>query len=138
MTCSLVSSAAKVCIDAIPIPPSTNEMGRFPTAFKSLMQAYGKGDLFKVVSYDAGACSEAHGALVVENYRHYLFELKGSQPTLLNEARSLLGGLCPSRRRPRPSTWSRTGGRDEAAVPDGRDGRLPRLDAPGDGGASRV
>ena len=95
VTCSLVSSAARACIDAIPIPPSTNEMGHFPTAFKSLMQVYGKSDLFKVVSYDAGACSEEHGRLVVEKNRHYLFGLKGSQPTLLNEAKALLGGRQP-------------------------------------------
>lgn len=37
-TCSLVSSKARACIDAIPIPASTNEMGHFPAAFKSLMQ----------------------------------------------------------------------------------------------------
>jgi hypothetical protein len=93
VTCSLVSSAARACIDAIPIPASTNEMGHFPAAFKSLMQAYGKSDLFKLVSYDAGACCEAHGRLVVDRGRHYLFGLKGTQPTLLNEAKALLGGL---------------------------------------------
>jgi hypothetical protein len=93
VTCSLVSSAARACIDAIPIPASTNEMGHFPSAFKSLMQAYGKSDLFKLVSYDAGACCEAHGRLVVDSGRHYLFGLKGTQPTLLNEAKVLLGGL---------------------------------------------
>jgi hypothetical protein len=95
VTCSLVSSAARACIDAIPISPSTNEMGHFPAAFKSLMQVYGKTNLFKVVSYDAGACSEEHGRLVVEAKKHYLFGLKGSQPTLLNEARALLGERQP-------------------------------------------
>ena len=94
-TCSLVSSKARACIDAIPIPASTNEMGHFPAAFKSLMQAYGKSDLFRLVSYDAGACCEAHGRLVVEKGSQYLFGLKGSQPTLLNEAKALLGGRPP-------------------------------------------
>lgn len=95
VTSSLVSSRAAPCIDAIPIPPSTNEMGHFPEAFKSLVKAYGKSGLFKLVSYDAGACSEEHGRLVVEKGYHYLFGLKGPQPTLLNEAKSLLGGLRP-------------------------------------------
>lgn len=93
VTCSLVSSAARACIDAIPIPASTNEMGCFPAAFESLVKTYGKSGLFKMVSYDAGACSEEHGRLVVEKGCHYLFGLKGTQPTLLNEAKALLGGL---------------------------------------------
>lgn len=95
VTCSLVSSAARVCIDAIPIPASTNEMGHFSKAFKSLVKVYRKSGLFKMVSYDAGACSEGNGREVVEEKLHYLFGLKGSQPTLLNEAKSLLGGLRP-------------------------------------------
>ncbi len=32
LTCSLVSARAKVCVDAVPIPPKTNEMGHFPVA----------------------------------------------------------------------------------------------------------
>lgn len=95
VTCSLVSSATRACIDAIPIPASTNEMGHFSVAFEGLMKAYGKSDLFKFISYDAGACSEANGREVVEKNRDYLFGLKGSQPTLLDEAKRLLSGLRP-------------------------------------------
>lgn len=93
VTCALVSSAAKVCIDAIPIPAATNEMGHFATAFRSLVKAYGKANLFELVSYDAGVCTEANGRVVVEAGFHYLFGLKGPQPTLLNEAKSHLGTL---------------------------------------------
>lgn len=93
VTCSLVSSAAKSCIDAIPIPARTNEMGHFSVAFHSLVKAYRKSGLFKMVSYDAGACSEENGREVVEEKLHYLFGLKGSQPTLLNEAKALLGWI---------------------------------------------
>lgn len=93
VTCSLVSSKARVCIDAIPIPPATNEMGHFSPAFQSLVKVYRKSGLFKMVSYDAGACSEENGREVVGEKLHYLFGLKGSQPTLLNEAKRLLGGL---------------------------------------------
>lgn len=95
VTCSLVSSPTRACIDAIPIPAATNEMGHFSKAFKSLVKAYRKSGLFKMVSYDAGACSEENGREVVEEKLHYLFGLKGSQPTLLNEAKALLGSHRP-------------------------------------------
>ena len=35
------------------------------------------------VTYDAGACSEANARAVRDRGLHYLFGLKGSQPTLL-------------------------------------------------------
>ena len=92
LTSSLVSSRAKVCLDASPIPPATNEMGHFATALKELVEAYQSLGLFKLVSTDAGMCSEAHGRLIVETYKlHYLFGLKGDQPTLYAEAQRLLG-----------------------------------------------
>ena len=95
VTCSLVSSAARACIDAIPIPASTNEMGHFSSAFRSLVKVYRKSGLFKMVSYDAGACSEENAREVVEENVQYILGLKGSQPTLLNEAKALLGGIGP-------------------------------------------
>jgi hypothetical protein len=95
VTCSLVSSKTRACIDAIPIPSATNEMGHFQKAFRSLERTYRKSRLFKMVSYDSGACCEAHGRMVVEKMLHYFFGLKGNQPTLVNEARALLGGLRP-------------------------------------------
>ena len=96
VTCSLVSCAARVCIDAIPIPPVTNEMGHFTAALRSLVKVYSKSGLLKLITYDAGACSAANGREVVEEMKlQYLFGLKGSQPTLLEEARRHLGGLLP-------------------------------------------
>lgn len=93
VTCCLVSAAAQPCIDAIPIPATTNEMGEFQAALARVMRAYGSLDLFRLISYDAGACSQQN-ALAVRGYgQHYLFGLKGTQPTLLVEAERLLGGL---------------------------------------------
>lgn len=89
-TCTLASAAAKPCIDAIPIPASTNEMGHFPTALREVMRAYGPLDLFRVVSYDSGACSLENANLVRELRLHYLFSLKGTQPTLFAEAKRWL------------------------------------------------
>jgi hypothetical protein len=90
VTCTLVSAAAKPCIDAIPIPASTNEMGHFPTALREVTRAYAPLGLFKLVDYDAGACSLENANAVRELKLHYLFGLKGTQPTLLAEAQRLL------------------------------------------------
>ena len=89
LTCSLVSSRAKVCIDAVPIPPATNEMGHFQPAFRGLLWAYG-GSLFQVVSTDAGMCSLANADAVIDDRKDYLFCIKEDQPGLLAEARRLL------------------------------------------------
>ena len=95
MTCSLVSSRARVCIDAVPIPASTNEMGQFESTLRGLMTAYRGLDLFRLVSYDAGGCSQSNAATVRALGLHYLLGLKGPQPTLLAEAERLLGALGP-------------------------------------------
>jgi len=93
VTCTLISSAAKVCIDAIPILASTNEMGGFADALQQLVDAYGSLSMFRLISYDAGACSLANATLVRGKKLHYLFGLKGSQPTLFDEAKRVLAHL---------------------------------------------
>jgi hypothetical protein len=52
-----------------------------------------------MVSYDAGACSLANASLVRELGLHYLFGLRGTQPTLLSEAERLLTTLGPEHAR---------------------------------------
>lgn len=86
LTCSLVSSRAKVCIDAVPIHASTNEMGQFQDALRDLNKTYGK-DLFRLVSTDAGMCSLSNADAVKEYNKEYLFCIKNDQPTLLAEAK---------------------------------------------------
>jgi hypothetical protein len=96
VTCSLVSATAKPCIDVAPIPAQTNEIGHFATVVRGLAEVYGRSRMFKLISADAGNCSEANGRLVVNELKlHYLFRLKADQPTLLAEARRLLGRLGP-------------------------------------------
>src|SRR5690606_24553924 len=92
VSCSLVSAAGRPCIDVAPIPASTNEMGHFETAFRQLTAAYDRLRLFRLVSYDAGACSLDNAGLVVEQGYDYLVGLKGTQPRLLVEAERLLAG----------------------------------------------
>lgn len=96
LTCTLISSPAMPCIDALPIPASTNEMGYFETALRSLVATYGGLDLFRMVTYDAGACSEHNGRVACALGVHYLFGLKGTQPTLFAEAQRLLAPLSPT------------------------------------------
>ncbi len=93
--CSLVSSHAKVCIDASPIPSRTNEMGQFKQVIDELVEAYHRTKLFWMVSTDAGSCSEENGRHVRSKGLHYIFGLKGSQPTLQTEARAHLAGRRP-------------------------------------------
>jgi hypothetical protein len=92
MTVSLVSSRPKICLDASPIPASTNEMGHLPQVLAELFADYGSLELFRLISYDAGACSEANARLIVETYKKdYLFRLNAEQPTLYRDAKRLLG-----------------------------------------------
>lgn len=93
MTCSLVSSAARFCLDAIPIPAETNEAGHFAAALESVHRTFRKAALFELVSYDSGVCYANNAQLVIDKRLHYLFGLKENQPTLAAEARRLLGAL---------------------------------------------
>jgi hypothetical protein len=88
ITCALVSAAGRPCIDVIPIPAHTNEMGHFQVAFASLVKTYGK--LFQMVTYDAGALSEANGKAVVDAKKDYLFALKNEHRTMLKLATEML------------------------------------------------
>ncbi len=88
VTCALVSARGQPCIDAIPIPAHTNEMGHFQAAFASVTGTYSK--LFQMVTYDAGALSEANGKAVVDAGKDYLFSLKDENRTMLKLAMEML------------------------------------------------
>jgi len=87
VTATLASSRARPCIDMTSIPAHTNEMGAFARALNNVVTAYGRGDLFRMVSYDAGACSRDNASHTRQLGLHYLFALTEAQPTLLEEAR---------------------------------------------------
>ncbi len=88
MTAALVSAPGRPCIDAIPIPAETNEVGHFRYAFTSLVETY--GDLFQLVSYDAGGFSRANADAVIAAKKHYLFALKDEHRTMFRLAAELL------------------------------------------------
>ncbi len=93
MTSTLVSSGARVCAGASPIPPPTNEMGHYQTAIQELLDNYTDDDLFRVLMYDSGGCSEANARWTRSKHLHYVMVLNDGQPTLYQEARRVLGSL---------------------------------------------
>lgn len=90
ITATLVSSPGCPCIDAFPIPAATNEMGAYLTALGQLVDTYKGIDLFRVVMYDAGACSQANARGTRALGLHYVMQLNEAQPTLLAEAKPIL------------------------------------------------
>lgn len=95
ITACLVSAPGRPCLDAYPIPAATNEMGTFMPALRALVTAYAGLDLFRVVMYDAGACSEANARGTRELKLHYVMQLTDAQPTLFAEAKRVLA-LAPA------------------------------------------
>jgi len=92
VTATLISSRAKVCLDAEPIQRTWGEESRYPYVLHDLLQVYGSLDLFQLVTYDAGACSRTSARETRDNGLDYLFRLKeGKQPKLTAEACRLLG-----------------------------------------------
>ena len=91
VTATLTSSLARPVVDVVSIPASTNEMGVFRRVLDQLMAAYAKTDLFRLVTYDAGACSMDNARAVREHGLHYLLAIKSTQPTLYAEAVRWLG-----------------------------------------------
>lgn len=89
----LISTAAKPVIDALSVPSSTNEMGIFPEVFRQLLQSYGQ--LFRVVTYDAGVPSEENCKLVVNAGKGFNFRIKNENWHLHKEARRRLGSRTP-------------------------------------------
>ena len=89
VTCALVSAAGRPCLDAIPIPGETNEVGHFQAAFRSLVETY--GSLFDFITYDAGGFSRANADAVIGAGKDYLFALKDEHRTMCRLADELLG-----------------------------------------------
>jgi hypothetical protein len=87
---TLISSAASVCIDQIPIPAKTNDMGVFPKFWKGLLAVYARANLFDLVTTDSGFCSEKNARLVDEAQKAYWISLKDNQPELKREAERVL------------------------------------------------
>jgi hypothetical protein len=92
VTATLISADAKPCLDARPIGAGWGEETVYPAALDELLAAYGSLDLFKLVVYDAGACSMTNARSTRDAGLHYMFRLKqGKQPKLHRAAHEALG-----------------------------------------------
>ena len=78
----LVTAPTKPCIDQQPIAAATNDMGAFPTLWAGVLEAYGRSNLFDVVSADAGFTSLANATLIDAADKGYVLGLKENQPEL--------------------------------------------------------
>lgn len=87
---TLISSSAAVCIDQLPIPAYTNDMGVFAKFYRDLKRTYRRAGLFDLVSMDAGFTSEENARLVDADGIAYWLALKGNQPDLLAEAQRVM------------------------------------------------
>jgi len=94
VTATLSSCAAKVCIDASPIPSPDNEQTHYTVALESLIAAYGGLQLFRLVDYDAGGCSRANASYTRECGLDYLMRVQvKSQAKLAAHMKMLLDPL---------------------------------------------
>jgi hypothetical protein len=102
---TLISSAAAVCIDQLPIPADTNDCGVFKAFFEDLLKTYGRADLFDLVSTDAGFTSEANARQVDESGKAYMMHIKGNQPELQREAWRVLGAKAKTEQPEAETPW---------------------------------
>jgi hypothetical protein len=72
---TLISSTAAVCIDQMPIPAATNDMGVFPAFYAGLKRAYGRARLFELLSTDAGFTCEGNARLLDDDGMGYWMAL---------------------------------------------------------------
>jgi len=90
VTSTLISSNSKVCLDASPIRPGDNEQTHYEEALDDLLDVYGALNLFKLVTYDAGACSQWNAWFTRTRGVHYLMRVKEkSQPKLSAHTKSV-------------------------------------------------
>ena len=94
ITSCLVSSRAKVCLDARPLSPTTNEVAGFKRTVRDLIKAYGR-NLFEVVTYDAGAYSESNARFMNNLGLGYVFGLKNENRYMFRSAVYYLERLIP-------------------------------------------
>ena len=87
----LTSAEAKPCLDQVAIGSKTNEVASFGAFFDELVAAYGAGDLFEIITVDAGMTSRANADRVHAANKAYVMAIKGTQPEIFSAAQRRLG-----------------------------------------------
>ena len=85
-TVTLVSSESAICIHQRPIPAVTNEIGAIPELLKELKQIYGRTNIIKMVTTDAGNTSLKTSKQIVDNDWNYFSQIKEEHGQLFKEA----------------------------------------------------
>ncbi len=101
----LTSVVAAPCVDLEFIGAKEGESPAFRQLLPRVVQAF--GEHFQVVTGDAGLTAKENAALVRSLGKHYLFGLKGNQPTLHGHA---IESLADKRCAPRARTEDRAHG----------------------------
>jgi hypothetical protein len=83
----LTSSRVRPCLDQELIGEKTGEAPAFRVVFPRVVKEFGR--LFEVVTADAGIGCRENASVVLGSQKHYLFSLKGNQPTLEAAAEAL-------------------------------------------------
>lgn len=97
---TLVSSMAAITLFNEFIPGWTNEVGHAPGFLKRALAAYQRTGIAKMVTADAGNCSEEIAHIIREMGSHYMLAIKKNQPDALFEAHRLLGTKHSELRKP--------------------------------------
>jgi predicted transposase YbfD/YdcC len=93
-TVTLISPSAACCVYQRPIAGSTNEIGAMPELLLELQGAYGRSQLFQLVTTDAGNTSLKVATMIVEKLRvDYFSQIKVEHGELHAEAARTLGRL---------------------------------------------
>jgi len=93
LNATLISCSATVCIHQKPIPAQTNEMGAFADFFDEMDSIYGRSNIYKVITTDAGVLSQEHCRKLDKADYGYILALKGNNPDLEQEARRVFGKI---------------------------------------------
>ncbi len=106
-------------------------MAVFASVYETVLQEFGRSDLFEVVSCDAGFCSLENATRIHESGKAYVFGLKGNQPKLYKEAQRILLPMAQGAPKGRDKVGE--GARDVCPVPavaESGDARVARVGPP--------
>lgn len=90
-TVTLISSGPSVCVHQRPIPGNTNEIGAMGSLVKELRRVYGRTNLFRYITTDAGNTSQPMAAQILDHGFQYFGQIKANNGEIYSEAVSLLG-----------------------------------------------
>lgn len=89
-TATLVSSESAICIHQRPIPAVTNEIGAMPELLRELKEIFGRTNIIKMITIDAGNTSLKTSEQIVNNGWSYFSQIKEDHGQLFKHAHRTL------------------------------------------------